>query len=228
MDFLKKPIFIIILAAALIIAGIWAYVSNRNQQKAEEQKATEEQNTAEQQGQTLTANLTNIDDTSLNDDIAGQLSTADSNATNADRNNLLAAVDIQLPATLSQGSGTTTYVYTSSTDRIYNWVISVSNASGAFVRSRVYKDDYMGTLTAISRDYWKINYVTALQTAEDNGGLDFRNYYNTTGVRLVLKNGDPKGWLYWYVTYSAIGQVKTFQIDANSGAVVDTGDETEE
>lgn len=225
LDFLKKPIFLIIIAAAIIAAGIWAYVSNRSQEKAAEEKAAEEQAKVDPQTQPLAADLTNIDIGEVTDSIKSQTDIADSNATSADSRNQLAAIDIQLPKSLAQGSGTTNYVYISSADRIYNWVISISNASEAFVRSRVYKNDYLGDLTAINRDFWKINYVQALQIAEKNGGLDFRNYYDVSSVRLVLKNGDPKGWLYWYVTYTATGQVKSIQIDANSAAIMSDDEE---
>lgn len=220
LDFFKKPIFLIIIVAAIIVAGIWAYISNRSQEKATEEKVAEEQAKVDSQIQPLAADLTNIDIGEVTDSIKSQADIADSNATSADSRNQLAAIDIQLPKSLAQGSGTTNYIYTSSADRIYNWVISISNASEAFVRSKVYKNDYLGDLTAINRDFWKINYVQALQIAEKNGGLDFRNHYDVSSVRLVLKNGDPKGWLYWYVTYTATDQVKSIQIDANSAAIV--------
>lgn len=225
LDFLKKPIFLIIITVALIVAGIWAYISNNSQKKAEEEKVAQEQQVSENQQKTPISDLTNVDSATLVDSIISQVSIADSNATSADSRNQLTAVDIQLPADLTQGSGTANYIYASSVDKIYNWVISISNSSEAFVRSKVYKADYLGELTAINRSFWKINYIEALQTAEKNGGLDFRNYYSTTGVRLVLKNGDPKGWLYWYVTYNATGQVKMIQVDANAGGIVDNGSE---
>ena len=225
LDFFKKPILLIIIAVAIIAAGIWAYVSNRSEEKAVEEEATEEQVKADPQTQPLAANLTNIDIGEVTDSIKSQTDIADSNATSVDSRNQLAAIDIQLPKSLAQGSGTTNYIYTSSADRIYNWVISISNASEAFVRSKVYKNDYLGDLTAINRDFWKINYVQALQIAEKNGGLDFRNYYDVSSVCLVLKKGDPKGWLYWYVTYTATDQVKSIQIDANSAAIMSDDEE---
>jgi hypothetical protein len=228
LDFLKKPIFLILIAVAIIAAVIWAYVSNRSAEKVAEEKAVEEQAAVDLQSQPLVADLTNIDDGEIIDSIKSQTEIADSNATGADSRNQLAAVDIQLPKSLAQGSGTTNYIYTSTADRTNNWVISISNSSQAFVRSRVYKNDYLGNLTAISRNFWKLNYVQALQIAEKNGGLSFRNYYDTSSVRLVLKNGDPKGWLYWYVTYTATGQVKSIQIDADSGAIVADDEEGEE
>jgi hypothetical protein len=225
LDFFKKPIFLIIIVVAIIVAGIWAYVSNRNEKKVAEEKVAEEQAAIDSQAQPLVADLTNIDAGEINDSVKNQSEIADSNATSADSKNRLVAIDIQLPKSLAQGSGTTNYIYTSTADRIYNWVISISNSSEAFVRSKVYKNDYLGDLTAINRDFWKLNYVQALQTAEKNGGLDFRNYYDTSSVRLLLKNGEPKDWLYWYVTYTATGQVKSIQIDANSGAIMSNDEE---
>ena len=81
LDFLKKPIFLIIIAAAIIAAGIWAYVSNRSQEKAVEEKAAEEQAKVDPQTQPLAADLTNIDIGEVIDSIKSQTDIADSNAT---------------------------------------------------------------------------------------------------------------------------------------------------
>jgi len=217
LDFLKKPIFIIILAAALVVAGIWAYISNRNQAKEAEQKAESEKKATEA---VKISNLTNIDSSSLNENITSQASVADGKAAEVDKKFQLIAVEVKLPGSLDTGSGETTYVYASSADKINNWVITVSNTTGKFVRARVPKEDYIGGLGAISRDYWKLNYIAALQIAEKNGGLDFRNSNEVVEVRLTLKNSDPKNWLYWFVDYVSKNNMKEIQIDASNGSVV--------
>ena len=217
LDFLKKPIFLIILAAALIAAGIWAYVSNRNKTKEAEQVAESRKQAAEE---VVISNLTNIDTTYLDADIKNQLTVADTKAAENNRKNQLVAVVVQLPGSLATASGDSGYVYSASSDKVNNWLITISNTSGSFLRALVPKEDYLGDLSAINRDFWKINYLAALQIAEKNGGLDFRNANEISDLKLTLKNGDPNGWLYWFVIYTAKSDVKQFQIDANSGSLV--------
>lgn len=213
------------LLLAIVVAGIWAYVSDQNEKRSLEKEKTEEAanktESVDKVEKEIIANLSNIDANEMAESIKSQIALADKSALAADSKNQLSAVEIQLPGNLAQGSGNANYVYTSPNDRVFNWVMVISNASESFVRSKVYKSDYFGELTVINRNFWKLNYVQALQLAEKNGGLDFRNYYETSSVRLVLKNSDPKGWLYWLVTYTASGQNKMIQIDANSGAIID-------
>jgi len=78
-------------------------------------------------------------------------------------------------------------------------------------------------LKPVNRSYWKINYISALQTAEKNGGLDFRSANDISEVKLTLKNADPKNWLYWFVNYTAKNNTKQLQIDASTGAVISSG-----
>lgn len=219
-EFLKKPVFLIILATALIIGGIWAFVSNRNREKVIEQVAQEAQKAAEE---VKISNLTNIEAKSLDESITSQLATADEKAGATDKRNVLIAIEVHLLGDLATTSGDTSYVYSSTADKTNNWLITISNGSGNFLRARVPKEDYLGDLKPVNRSYWKINYITALQTAEKNGGLDFRNANDISEVKLTLKNADPKNWLYWFVNYMAKNNLKQFQIDASTGAVVTTG-----
>jgi len=218
LDFFKKPIFIIILAVALIVAGVWAYISDRNFQKAAEQEAAKVEEAADTAP--IISNLTNIDPTTLDSGIAEQITIADGKASEFDKRFQLAAVEIRLESSLDVGGGDSTYAYTSTSDKVNNWLVTVSNSSGKFVRSRTPKEDYLGDLTAINRSFWKINYPNALQIAEKNGGLDFRNSNEIFEVRLTLKNGEPKGWLYWFVNYFGKSNVKEIQIDAGNGSIV--------
>ena len=224
-DFFKKPVFAAILLIALIVGGIWAYVSYHQSvnQKAEDTKKAEEQNLATSEAEKTLNNLATVDPTKLADQITNQLQVADSKAIEADKRSLLSAVEIRLPKEMTVGSGTTVYGYSSTADKINNWVITFSNDSNTFVRAKIPKEDYFGALTAINRDYWKLSYAHALQIAEKNGGLDFREINEITGVGLVLKNGDPNNWLYWFVTYETSSNFKQFQIDANTGKLVTAG-----
>ncbi len=217
MDFFRKPIFLIILAAALIAAGVWAYISNRGSQTTSTTTTTT--TTTSTTTETI-SNLTNADASTLADGIAAQLALADAKAAEVDKKLQLAAIEVDLPATMDQNSGSTYYIYTSTSDTLNNWVIAISNSDNKFVRSRTVKADYMGSLTSINRSFVKNNFVAALQIAEKNAGKDFRQGNTITGVKLTLKNADPKGWLYWFVDYSTSTNQKEIQIDASTGAVV--------
>jgi hypothetical protein len=206
------------LAAALIVAGIWAYISNRNTQQQAAQKAAEEKKVAETAA--VISNLTNIDPKTLDEGAKNQVGIADGKAAEADKKLQLIAVEMIIPGALAISTGDVNYVYSSSSDKINNWVISISNSSGKFVRSRTPKEDYMGDLKVIDRAFWQINYVSALQIAEKNGGLDYRNGTDVSQVVLTLKNAEPKGWLYWFVDYYGPGNMKEVQIDAGNGSIV--------
>lgn len=216
-EFLRKPVFLIILAAALIIGGVWAYIANRNNAKKAEQQAQQQ---AEQAQQAQISNLTNIAATTLNDSIASQLAIADEKAAAVDKKNVLIAVEVHLLGDLATNSGDTSYVYSSTSDKVNNWLITISNSSNNFLRARTPKEDYLGDLKPVNRSYWKVNYVSALQTAEKAGGLDFRNANDVSEVKLTLKNADPKGFLYWFVSYTAKNNAKQYQLDASTGAIV--------
>lgn len=214
-EFVKKPIFLIIVVAALIIAVVWAWIGNSNTKK-EEQKAQEQ---AAENSTAQISNLTNIDSSTITETFAAQLAIADQKALEVDKKMQLAAVQIVLPGDLYPGTGSTFYVYTTPNDKTNNWVISISNSDNKYVRSRTAKTDYMGELTAINRSFLKINYVAALQLAEKNGGLINREANPPAEVTITLKNTEPKSWLYWFVDYVSQSGSKSFQIDANTGAL---------
>ncbi|TSC93233.1 MAG: hypothetical protein Athens101428_728 [Candidatus Berkelbacteria bacterium Athens1014_28] len=98
-DFFKKPVFAAILLIALIVGGIWAYVSYHQSvnQKAEDTKKAEEQNLATSEAEKTLNNLATVDPTKLADQITNQLQVADSKAIEADKRSLLSAVEIRLP-----------------------------------------------------------------------------------------------------------------------------------
>ena len=138
MDFFRKPIFLIILAAALIAAGVWAYISNRGSQTTSTTTTTT--TTTSTTTETI-SNLTNADASTLADGIAAQLALADAKAAEVDKKLQLAAIEVDLPATMDQNSGSTYYIYTSTSDTLNNWVIAISNSDNKFVRSRTVKAD---------------------------------------------------------------------------------------
>ncbi|MEI6144678.1 MAG: hypothetical protein WCP91_03725 [Candidatus Berkelbacteria bacterium] len=221
-DFFRKPIFLIIMAAALIVAGIWAYVSNRKSQTA----ATTTSTTSTTATTTTTdttadiSNLTNIDPAVVNDAINAQLTLADAKAAEVDKKLVLSAIEVDLPGALERGSGISYYIYTTTGDKNNNWVIGISNADSKFVRSWTSKADYMTGVTAINRSNLKKNYVAAIQSAEKGEGKIFREAGTLTAAKLILKNADPNNWLYWFVEYDASANQKQFKVDASTGALV--------
>jgi hypothetical protein len=78
----------------------------------------------------------------------------------------------------------------------------------------------MGNLTTVNLKSWKLSYIEALKTAEKNGGQEWRSNNTLNQLRLTLKNSNPKGWLYWIVSYEGEGGGLTIQIDAYSGRFV--------
>lgn len=220
-EFFRKPVFLIILAAALIIAGLWAYFSNRTSQSSTQNSSSSSTATTTTTPTTENiSNLTNIDPKTLTDTINTQLTLADAKAAEVDKKLQLCAIEVVLPGNLVQGSGDTYYIYSSTSDTVNNWVIAISNSDNKFVRSKTVKADYMGSVTAINRTYLKSSYVSAIQIAEQNGGKDYRQGNTLTSAKLTLKNSDPKGWLYWVVEYNTQTSQKQFQIDASTSAIV--------
>lgn len=219
-DFFRKPVFLIILVAALIIAGFWAYFSNRSSQSSTSTSSNNSTTATTTSTTETISNLTNIDPKTLTDVINAQLTLADAKATETDKKLQLSAIEVVLPGSLVQGAGDTYYIYSSTSDTANNWVIAISNTDNKFVRSKTVKADYMGNVTAINRTYLKTSYVSAIQIAEKNGGKDYRQGNTMTSVKLTLKNSDPKGWLYWVVEYSTQTSQKQFKIDASTSAIV--------
>ena len=221
LDFIRKPVFLIILAAALIAGGIWAYLANRSNQQAQ-QKAQEAASQSASTAKTAAelTNLTNVAPETLTDSITAQLALADSKAAEVDKKLQLTAIEVDLPGTIEKNSGSTYYIYSTPNDKVNNWVIAISNADNKFVRSRTVKDDYMGSVTTINRSFLKTNFVAALQIAEKNGGQTFRQANTLAELKLTLKNAAPKNWLYWFVDYISKADQKEFQIDASSSALI--------
>ncbi|MCX6810773.1 MAG: hypothetical protein NTY30_03540 [Candidatus Berkelbacteria bacterium] len=219
-DFFRKPIFLIILAAALITAGVWAYFSNKSSQQSTA-TTTSQQTTSSTTVTTPTiSNLTNIDPKNLTDTINAQLSLADTQAAAVDKKLQLSAIEVDLPGTLDQGSGSTYYIYSTTSDTVNNWVIAISNSDNKYVRSKTVKADYMGNVTTINRSFLKTSYVVAIQIAEKNGGKDYRQGNTLTAAKLTLKNSGANNWLYWTVEYDTASSQKQFQIDASTSAIV--------
>lgn len=216
-DIFKKPLFIIIVVVAILIAVGWTYYEKvvTDRQVAKEQQAVEE-------AAKNVANLTNIDPAEFDEFVKKEYAEANKKALEADKKNVLGAIVVELPGDLKPNSGNDRYAFTSPTNTTNNWVITFSQQTGNYLRSNIYKDDYLGNLQAIDTTLWKFNYVTALQIADKNGGSDWRANNTLKGVTLTLKHGLPNNWLLWTVEYtSTTGSTLDIKIDANSGKIVE-------
>ena len=98
--------------------------------------------------------------------------------------------------------------------------MTFTQLSNNFTRMIIPKDDYLGNVAEINTKLWKFNFVTALQIAEKNGGLKWRESNDLQSIRLTLRHTEPKNWLLWVVEYKGENGNLILRIDANSGRVV--------
>jgi len=136
---------------------------------------------------------------------------------------VLSAVNIKLPRDLTTNKAIETFVFGSAMDTTNWWTFAISESSGKFVRAIVPKEDYLSEVTKpINNQYWKINYLEALQIAEANGGKAFRENNKETQITLTLAHTQPKGWLWWLVEYKTPeGESLKVRINAFDKSVVD-------
>ena len=132
-------------------------------------------------------------------------------------------VSVSLGTTLVPKKGNEVYVFGSASD-LDNWfTYSLSQDTGKSVRAIIPKADYLGDkITPVNTTYWHMNYVQALQLAEQNGGSAFRIANANPQITVFLSNRAPRGWLWWTVEYrSAAGQSLSLLINPNLGGVSD-------
>ena len=214
-EIFKKPIFIIIVVVAIIGALVWSYVAKTIQSNKQKQaeKAAEE---------VVITDLTNVDPALYDEPIKNEYAAAAAKSLEANPKLLLAAISVEIPPVLGLKSANTRYIFVSDKDAINNWTITFASDTGNFIRAIIPKDDYMGNPTVMDTKLWKFNYVTALQIAEKDGGLAWRESNELKGITLTLKHGDPNNWLVWTVNYQGANSSFTRKIDANSGKIVES------
>jgi len=214
-ELFKKPVVIIIIVVAIVGALVWSYVSNLLQQRKANQAA---QQAAEQ---TIT-DLTNVDPVNYDEPVKKEYALAAVKAKEVNPNYQLAAVEVDLPASLALNSGDDRYIFVADKDKANNWVITLSLETGNFLRSLIPKEDYMGNPQVMDTKLWKFNYVTALQIFEKDGGKAWRESNTLEDVTMVLKHTDPNNYLTWSVTYKGKDSSLFKKIDANSGKVLES------
>lgn len=136
---------------------------------------------------------------------------------------LLTYVSVELD-NLTPNVGREIYVFGSAADLDYWWTYNLDEQDpNNTVRALIRREDYLGEeLTPINLDFWKMNYVEALQIAEQNGGADFMAANPNTKIKLYLSQREPRNWLWWTIEYQTLtGQTFTLLVNPFRGEVVD-------
>ncbi len=211
LDIFKRPIVVIIIVAAIVIALVWSYASKLISDRKNQQNSN--QNTS-------ISDLTTIDPKEFDAVSQAEFEKANGMAILHDPKQQLAAIEIELPS-LALNSGNTRYVFISESDTANNWTVTFSQQTGNFIRADIPKSDYLGSLSPINLTLWKFNYVTALQIAESEGGLKWREENGFGQAKLTLRHNGANNWLVWLVEYVSGDQTFSKIIDANSGKIVE-------
>ncbi|MEI6498838.1 MAG: hypothetical protein WCO23_02660 [bacterium] len=207
------PLLVILLLASIFTA---ATAIKYNKDRITGESTTQNSLTAQN-----ISNLTNINPADFDSIVKNEYSLSSLNAKEVQADNQLSAIDIEVASDLKPSSVTSRYVYSSANDATYNWLMTFTQLSNNFTRMLIPKEDYLGQLTVINTKLWKFNFVTALQIAEKNGGMKWRENNDILGIRLTLRHTEPKNWLLWTIEYKGKEGNLILRIDANSGRVVD-------
>jgi len=169
--------------------------------------------------------LTNLDPSSALDETKANFKVAQEKAILWHPDAVLYSTSAKITSTLDWQDVIEVYTFGSAQEPANWWTISISVRSKNYVRAIIPKEDYLGAnLTPIALQYWKINYLEAFQTAEKNGGKDWRNNQKNSNyqITVTLAHAEPNNYLYFIVEYqnSDGSDKKTIQINANNGEVV--------
>lgn len=216
MDIFKRPVTILIVVIAIIIALIWSYINNLSEKK----KAAEEAARIEAETKSQMIDLSNIDPAEYDNVVKTEYASAKEKAESINPNFKLAAIQVSMPS-LSLNSGETRYIFVNDEDKINNWTISFSQSTGNYLRAIIPKDDYMGNPAIMDTTLWKFNFATAFQIADKNGGSDWRNKNSLNNIELTLKHNNDKSRLVWIVKYSGNNSEFIKYIDSSSGNIVE-------
>lgn len=214
MNFRGPAIYIVIFVVIAASAGSWFYAQNKKQNTA---------STSTQTTQTTTnkiSNLSNIDPTEFDAVTKKTYASANQLAMEADSSYKIAGIEVNVDKDLSPDTFITRYIFNNSAIDS-NYVITFGTSGSQYIRALIPTKDYAGTLSPMNTKAWKYNFVTALQLAEKNGGLSWRESNKLTDIKLMLKHTGTKNWLLWVVTYQGDNNQKlTISLDANSGNVM--------
>jgi hypothetical protein len=196
------------------VSIVWSYISNK---KTNTPVTTETTETTTTDTPKVT-NLTNLDPVDFDSTLKGYLDIAATKSAEINKDYKLADIEVEIGQSLQPADATIRYAYNLGATDTSNWIISFAQDTGSYVRSLIPSEDYLGHPKQIDTTLWKFNYVTALQLAEKNGGLEYREKNSDfSSVKMSLKHTGEKAWLLWSVEYKGTTSGLTVLIDANSG-----------
>lgn len=134
----------------------------------------------------------------------------------------LVYVSIGIPASLNTKQISYSFVYDSSTLPTYHYLVTIAAESQSFVRSLIPKEDYLGSgYNQILPLYWKVNFVSALQKCDQEGGAKFReDYANDLQIEVSLsrETNEDQSWTCKYANI-ATSDISTIIINSSTGEV---------
>lgn len=199
---------------AILLALGWSYYDSWQKNKNDNLASTVNE-------EVEIINLANVDASEFDDVVRDEYALAKSKAMEVRGSNTLRAIIVELPG-MEINSGNNRYIFASPEDTENNWTIAISQLTGNYIRALIPKNDYMGDLPELNTKLWKFNYVTALQIAESNGGLAYREDNSISQITLTLKHDSSNNWLIWTVCYaSSAGNELSIKIDSNSGQIIE-------
>ncbi|MEI7792240.1 MAG: hypothetical protein WCI57_02005 [Candidatus Berkelbacteria bacterium] len=212
MNFFKQPIFLGILAVALVITIIWSFIANKNSASS----TTTQQTTTGSTVQATTSDLTNATPSDFDNTVKDEVTAATKFALEFNPEFKLSVIEVVIGSNLQQSSIVTRYAFSTTKDVRNNWVYTTNQSDGSFIRALIPKADYLGDIVPINASLWKYNYISALQQAEKSGGSDWRSKNTLLDVTLTLKESADLKKLYWTISYRSADSTDTIVIDATT------------
>jgi len=212
MNIFKQPIFIGIVAVALIITVIWSVIANKK-------TSTDTSNQSATSGETVqstVSDLTNADPSDFDVTARAELAAATKYAIEFNPDFKISVVEVKIGADLQKNSIVTRYAFSTTKDTRNNWVYTTDQSNGSFLRALIPKADYLGDIVPINMSLWKYNYISALQFADKNGGSDWRSNNTLEGITATLKESADLKKLYWTIEYTAATTSNVTVVDATT------------
>ena len=196
MNIFKQPIFLGILAVALIITLILSFVSKKDATQTGSNQSATSGTTAQPE-----SNLTTADPSDYDDILKTELAAATKFAIEFNPDYKISVVEVEIGASLQPETINTRYAFSTAKDIRNNWVYTTSQDNGSFLRALIPKADYLGDIVPINMSLWKYNYIPVLQMVDKTAGKDWRSKNTLTGIKMTLKESADLKNLYWTVEY---------------------------
>ena len=213
MNLFKQPIFLGVLAVALVITIVWTYIGNKN---SGDSNTAEQSTTSGDTATTAVDDLTTADPSDFDVTARAELASATKYAIEFTPDVKISVVEVNIGADLKKESITTRYAFSAAKDTRNNWVYTTDQSNGSFLRALIPKADYLGEIVPINISLWKYNYISALQFADKNGGSDWRSKNTLQGITAVLKESADLKKLFWTVEYKGSDSSYVAVVDATT------------